>query len=33
MGGRSPDGHRRLAGAGAGHRTRWPEKEMGKRWR
>ncbi|PPD70601.1 hypothetical protein GOBAR_DD32525 [Gossypium barbadense] len=28
-GGRSPDGHRRLAGAGAGHRTRWLEKMVG----
>ncbi|KAL1082686.1 hypothetical protein V6Z11_D09G149400 [Gossypium hirsutum] len=27
QGGRSPDGHRRLAGAG--HRTRWPEKRHG----
>ncbi|KAL1179966.1 hypothetical protein V6Z11_A03G196700 [Gossypium hirsutum] len=29
QGGRSPDGHWRLAGAGAGHRTRWPEKRHG----
>ncbi|KAL1155652.1 hypothetical protein V6Z11_A08G038900 [Gossypium hirsutum] len=26
--GRSPDGHRRFAGAGAGHRVRLPEKGM-----